>query len=49
MLGVANIATGFFQGFPLSTSSSRTAVAEDIGARSQFAGLDRSRRPGRCC
>ena len=38
-LGVANIATGFFQGFPLSTSSSRTAVAEDIGARSQFAGL----------
>ena len=39
VLGVANIATGFFQGFPLSTSSSRTAVVEDIGARSQFAGL----------
>jgi len=39
VLGVANIATGLFQGFPLSTSSSRTAVAEDIGARSQFAGL----------
>jgi high affinity sulfate transporter 1 len=39
ILGVANIATGFFQGFPLSTSSSRTAVAEDVGARSQFAGL----------
>jgi MFS superfamily sulfate permease-like transporter len=39
VLGVANIATGFFQGFPISTSSSRTAVAEDIGARSQAAGL----------
>jgi high affinity sulfate transporter 1 len=39
VLGVANIATGFFQGFPLSTSSSRTAVAEDVGAQSQFAGL----------
>jgi high affinity sulfate transporter 1 len=39
VLGVANIATGLFQGFPLSTSSSRTAVAEDVGARSQFAGL----------
>jgi len=39
VLGVANVATGLFQGFPLSTSSSRTAVAEDVGARSQFAGL----------
>ena len=39
MLGVANIATGLCQGFPLSTSSSRTAVAEDVGARSQIAGL----------
>jgi high affinity sulfate transporter 1 len=39
VLGVANIATGFFQGFPVSTSSSRTAVAEDTGARSQVAGL----------
>ncbi len=38
-LGVANIATGFFQGFPLSTSSSRTAVAENVGARTQVAGL----------
>jgi MFS superfamily sulfate permease-like transporter len=38
-LGVANIATGLFQGFPLSSSSSRTAVAEDVGARSQLAGL----------
>ena len=39
VLGVANVAAGFFQGFPVSTSSSRTAVAEDVGARSQFAGL----------
>jgi high affinity sulfate transporter 1 len=39
VLGLANVAAGFFQGFPVSTSSSRTAVAEDVGARSQFAGL----------
>jgi MFS superfamily sulfate permease-like transporter len=39
VLGVANIATGLFQGFPISTSSSRTAVAEDVGAHSQLAGL----------
>jgi high affinity sulfate transporter 1 len=39
VLGVANIATGLFQGFPLSSSSSRTAVAEDVGAESQIAGL----------
>jgi MFS superfamily sulfate permease-like transporter len=39
VLGVANIATGFFQGFPISTSSSRTAVVEDVGARSQVVGL----------
>jgi high affinity sulfate transporter 1 len=39
VLGVANIATGAFQGFPILASSSRTAVAEDIGARSQLAGL----------
>jgi high affinity sulfate transporter 1 len=39
VLGVANLAAGLFQGFPLSTSSSRTAVAEDVGARSQIAGL----------
>ena len=49
VLGVANVATGFFQGFPLSTSSSRTAVAEDVGARSQFAGLAGAADPGACC
>jgi high affinity sulfate transporter 1 len=38
-IGAANVAAGFFQGFPVSTSSSRTAVAEQAGARSQLAGL----------
>jgi high affinity sulfate transporter 1 len=38
-IGVANVAAGFFQGFPVSTSGSRTAVAEQAGARSQVAGL----------
>jgi len=35
-LGVANLATGFFQGFPVSSSSSRTPVAEAAGARTQL-------------
>jgi len=35
-LGAANLATGFFQGFPISSSSSRTPVAETAGARSQL-------------
>ena len=34
-LGSANLATGFFQGFPIS-SSSRTPVAEAAGARTQL-------------
>ncbi|HEY2282617.1 MAG TPA: sulfate permease [Solirubrobacteraceae bacterium] len=38
-IGVANIAAGLFQGFAVSTSGSRTAVAEQAGARSQVAGL----------
>ena len=38
-LGAANLAAGVFQGFPISSSGSRTAVVEDLGARSQFAGL----------
>src|SRR5215468_4810332 len=36
-LGVANFAAGFFQGFPISSSSSRTPVAEAAGARTQLA------------
>jgi MFS superfamily sulfate permease-like transporter len=35
-LGAANLATGFFQGFPISSSSSRTPVAEVAGARTQL-------------
>jgi high affinity sulfate transporter 1 len=35
-LGAANLATGFFQGFPISSSSSRTPVAEAAGARTQL-------------
>jgi high affinity sulfate transporter 1 len=38
-VGTANVATGFFQGFAISTSSSRTAVAESSGAKSQLTGL----------
>lgn len=36
-LGVANVAAGFFQGFPVSSSSSRTPVAEAAGAQTQLA------------
>src|SRR5262249_35929786 len=32
-LGAANLATGLFQGFPISSSSSRTPVAEAAGAK----------------
>ncbi|MGY8661931.1 sulfate permease [Bradyrhizobium sp. UFLA05-109] len=35
-LGVANLTTGFFQGFSISSSSSRTPVAEAAGARTQL-------------
>ncbi|OCK58112.1 sulfate permease [Bradyrhizobium sp. LMTR 3] len=35
-LGTANLATGLFQGFPISSSSSRTPVAEAAGARTQL-------------
>jgi len=38
-LGVANLAAAFFQGFPISSSSSRTAVAEAAGARTQLTGV----------
>jgi high affinity sulfate transporter 1 len=38
-LGVANIAAGFFQGFPISSSSSRTPVAEAAGAKTQLTGV----------
>ncbi len=35
-LGAANLAAGLFQGFPISSSSSRTPVAEAAGARTQL-------------
>jgi len=38
-IGVANLAAGLFQGFPVSTSGSRTAVAERAGAKTQFTGV----------
>ncbi len=38
-IGSANIAAGFFRGFAISASSSRTAVAEQAGAKSQLAGV----------
>ena len=38
-LGVANLAAGFFQGFPISSSSSRTPVAEASGAKTQLTGV----------
>ena len=36
-LGAANLATGFFQGFPISSSASRTPVADAAGAKTQLA------------
>ena len=38
-IGAANLAAGLFQGFPVSTSGSRTAVAEQAGSRSQVTGV----------
>ncbi len=38
-MGAANIAAGMFQGFAISTSGSRTAVAEQSGAKSQLTGV----------
>jgi high affinity sulfate transporter 1 len=38
-IGAANLGAGLFQGFPVSTSGSRTAVAYQAGAKSQVTGL----------
>lgn len=38
-LAMANLATGLFQGFPTSSSSSRTPVAEAAGSRTQLTGV----------
>ncbi len=38
-LGVANLAGGFFGGFPVSGSASRTPVAESAGSKTQITGF----------
>jgi MFS superfamily sulfate permease-like transporter len=38
-VGAANIVAGVFQGFAVSASTSRTAVADQTGAKSQLTGL----------
>ncbi len=38
-IGASNIAAGFFQGFAVSVSGSRTAVADQSGAQTQLTGL----------
>src|SRR4051812_13193817 len=38
-IGAANVAASLFQGFPVSTSGSRTAVAEQAGAKTQLTGV----------
>ncbi|MCC6527686.1 MAG: SulP family inorganic anion transporter [Polyangiaceae bacterium] len=38
-LGIANLAGGFFRGFPVCSSSSRTPVAESAGSKTQLTGI----------
>lgn len=38
-VGMSNVAAGLFQGFAVSVSSSRTAVADQSGAKSQMTGI----------
>lgn len=38
-LGLANVASSFFRGFPISASASRTPVAESAGAKTQATSL----------
>ena len=38
-IGTADLAAGFFSGFPVSTSASRTAVAFEAGSKSQVTGF----------
>jgi high affinity sulfate transporter 1 len=38
-LGAANVAAGFFQGFSISSSASRTPVAESAGSKTQLTGV----------
>lgn len=38
-LGAVNVVAGLFQGFPVTSSASRTPVAESAGAKSQITGV----------
>lgn len=38
-LGAANVVTGLFQGFPVSSSSSRTVIGDAMGSRTQLHSL----------
>ncbi len=38
-IGFANVAAGFFRGFPISSSASRTPVADAAGSRTQVTGI----------
>ena len=38
-LGAANLASGLLQGFPVSSSGSRTAIADSLGVRTQLHSL----------
>ena len=38
-LGIANLAGGFFRGFPVSSSATRTPVAESAGSKTQLTGV----------
>ncbi|WP_407681170.1 MULTISPECIES: SulP family inorganic anion transporter [Pseudanabaena] len=38
-LGIANIASGLFQGFAISSSASRTPIAEAAGSKTQITGV----------
>ncbi|MEB3121342.1 MAG: solute carrier family 26 protein [Snowella sp.] len=38
-LGFCNLATGFLQGFPVSSSGSRTAIADSLGSKTQVYSL----------
>lgn len=38
-IGISNAACGLFRGFPVSASSSRTAVSEQAGSKTQLTGL----------
>ena len=38
-LGVSNVANGFFQSFPISSSGSRTTIGNSVGSRSQLFSL----------